>query len=275
MDILFSIEEVSKRFDTSGSRPLLVHASDLEYYICKYPFYPRDPKLLNEYLAFHFARIWNIRIPDLGIVQVHREHLPPEMLGMQLSYLSIENPLVGLKQVEDVMELIDPASEGISDSILKKHSKLEFLKIALFDLWLSNEDRNCGNMNLLVNFQDDVIAPIAIDHEKIFNSGSPFGQIYALSYEETLFYSRLFHCLFRSRRKNNLDMFDQIGASLQPYVSRCQQELKTIVDGIPREWGFDSDEIYEALSNGVFSPDWIEEVARTYHEYLSLMTQKP
>ena len=275
MNRLFSIEEVSKRFDTSGSRPLLVHASDLEYYICKYPFYPRDPKLLNEYLAFHFARIWDIRIPNLGIVQVQRDHLPPEMLGMQLSYLSIENPMVGLKQVDDVMELIDPASEGISDSILRKHSKLEFLKIALFDLWLSNEDRNCGNMNLLVNFQDDVIAPIAIDHEKIFNSGSPFGQIYALSYEETLFYSRLFHCLFRSMRRNNLEMFNQISASLQPYVSRCQQELRTILDGIPREWGFDSDEIYEALSSRVFSPEWIEEVARTYQEYLSLMTQKP
>jgi len=55
MELLFSIEDVIKQFDTSGSRPLLVHASDMEFYICKYPYHSYDHKLLNEYLAYHFA----------------------------------------------------------------------------------------------------------------------------------------------------------------------------------------------------------------------------
>lgn len=107
MTNLVSIEEVSKRYETSGSRPLLVHASDMDYYICKYPFHPGDAKLLNEYLGYHFAKIWDIQIPDLGIVQLKPEHLPQSMLGMQLSYHSIIKPLVGLKLVPDVIEILD------------------------------------------------------------------------------------------------------------------------------------------------------------------------
>lgn len=147
------------------------------------------------------------------------------------------------------------------------------MKIALFDLWLSNEDRNCGNMNLLVNFQSEVISPIAIDHEKIFNSGTLFGQIYALTYEDSLFYSLLFHRLFPNRNSNNLKLFDEIGSSLQINVSNCQRHLASIVDGIPEEWSYTKDEIYKNLSDRIFSKNWIEEVEKTYREFISLMTQ--
>lgn len=275
MDHLVSIEEVTKRFDTSGSRPLLVHASNLEDYICKYPYHPNDPKLLNEYLAFHFARIWNIRIPDLALVQVSQEHLPQDMLGMGLSFISIQKPLVGSIQIPDVVEIIDMTSVGYSDSDLKKFNKSEFLKIALFDIWLSNEDRSCGNMNLLISQHEEVISPIAIDHEKIFNSGSPLSRLELIAYEDSLFYSNLFHRLFRSQKGKSLSLFEEIGASLQPYSSRCQRDLQSIIDSLPEEWGFDKDEIYSTLINGIFSEDWISKVGIAYEEFISLMTQNP
>lgn len=272
---LDSIEEVSKRFETSGSRPLLVHASDMEDYVCKYPFYPNDSKLLNEFLAFHFARLWNIRIPDLALVQVRQEHLPQDMLGMGLSYISIQKPLVGSHQITDVVEIIDKTTVGFSDSDLKKFNKIEFLKIALFDIWLSNEDRNCGNMNLLINQQEEVISPIAIDHEKIFNSRSPLRRIELITYEDSLFYSNLFHRLFRSQKGKNLRLFEEIGASLQPYTSRCQRDLQWIIDSLPEEWGFDKNEIYRSLIDGIFSEGWISEVGKAYKEFITLMTQNP
>lgn len=275
MNILVSIEEVSKRFETSGSRPLLVHTSDMEDYVCKYPYFPNDSKLLNEYLAFHFARLWNIRIPDLALVQVSLEHVPQDMLGMGLSYISIQKPLVGSRQIPDVVEIIDKTTVGISKSDLKKFNKYEFLKISLFDIWLSNEDRNCGNMNLLINQEDEVISPIAIDHEKIFNSGSPLRPLNLITYEDSLFYSNLFHRLFQSHKGKNLKLFEEIGASLQPYTSRCQQDLQSIIDGIPEEWGFNKDEIYRTLNFGILSQDWISEVHQAYREFILLMTNNP
>lgn len=275
MDRLVSIEEISKRFDTSGSRPLLVHASDMEDYVCKYPYHPNDSKLLNEFIAFHFARIWNIRIPELALVQVRQEHLPQDMLGMGLSYISIQKPLVGSLQITDVVEIIDKTSVGFSDSDLKKFNKFEFLKIALFDIWLSNEDRNCGNMNLLINQQEEAISPIAIDHEKIFNSRSPLSGIELITYEDSLFYSNLFHRLFRSQKGKNLRLFEEIGASLQPYTSRCQRDLQSIIDSLPEEWGFEKNEIYRSLIDGIFSEGWISEVGKAYKEFITLMIQNP
>lgn len=67
MQRLVSISEIEKKFETNGSRPILVLANDFEHYICKYPHFPNDSKLINEYLANQFARIWGIYVPANGI----------------------------------------------------------------------------------------------------------------------------------------------------------------------------------------------------------------
>lgn len=246
MERLVSIEEVEKKYSTGGSHPLLVHASDLEHYICKYPFFPGDHKLINEFLGYHFARLWDIRIPEMKLVNLKREHVPESLLGMGLTYRGIQNSLVGSFQLTDVTEIVDNLSEGIADAELRRYNRKEFLKIALFDIWLSNDDRNTGNMNLLIGMNEASIVPIAIDHEKIFNSGSPFGKIYELSYEDSLFYTKLFHRLFKSRKKY-LGMIEEISSSLQDYSTRCFENLREIVDSIPEEWGYNSDEIFKSL----------------------------
>lgn len=273
MERLVSIEEVEKKYSTGGSHPLLVHASDLEHYICKYPFFPGDHKLLNEFLGYHFARLWEIRIPEMKLVNLNREHVPENLLGMGLTYRGIQIVLVGSQHLTDVTEIVDNLSEGISDSELRKYDRKEFLKIALFDLWLSNDDRNTGNMNLLIGMNDASIVPIAIDHEKIFNSGSPFGKIYELSFEDSLFYSKLYHRLFQSRKKY-LSIIEEISSSLHDYQARCFENVREIVDSIPEEWGYDSDEILKSLKQGVFSEEWLTSVKRTFLEFASQMTQR-
>ncbi len=160
MDRLVSIQEVEKKFETLGSRPLLVHASDLEFYVTKYPFYPNDSKLLNEYLAFHFAKIWELPTPQMNLIDLKREHMPEKFLGMQLSYHSIEKVLIGSQQLSGVIELKDKFSEGYRKNDLRRFNKKLLLKIALFDIWLSNEDRNTGNLNLLVNWKGSELIPV-------------------------------------------------------------------------------------------------------------------
>ncbi|MEB2786378.1 HipA family kinase [Algoriphagus persicinus] len=273
MKRLVSIEKVEKKYATVGSHPLLVHASDLEHYICKYPFFPEDHKLINEFLAFHFARLWGIRTPEMNLVILKQEHLAESLIGQGLSFRSIQNPLVGSLQLEDVTEIFDHLAEGISEADLAKYDRKEFLKIALFDIWLSNEDRNTGNINLLLGINESSSVPIAIDHEKIFNSGSPFGKIYELTYEDSMFYTKLFHRLFRSRNKY-LRMIEEISSSLESYSTRCFDNLPEIIDDIPAEWGYNSEEIFEYLQQGIFSTEWLDSVKRSFNEFASLMTQR-
>ncbi len=209
----------------------------------------------------------------MKLVNLKREHVPENLLGMGLTYRGIQNDLVGSKLLTDVTEIVDSLSEGISDSELRKFDRKEFLKIALFDIWLSNDDRNTGNMNLPMGINEASIVPIAIDHEKIFNSGSPLVKIYELSFEDSLFYSKLYHRLFKSRKKY-LSIIEEISSSLHHYQARCFENLQKIVDSIPEEWGYHSDEIFESLKQGIFSEDWLTTVKRTFQEFTSQMTQR-
>lgn len=275
MELLFSIEEVNKRFETSGSRPLLVHASDMEFYICKYPYHPKDTKLLNEYLAYHFAKIWKLPIPEMKLIDLKREHLPENMLGMQLSYVSIQRPLIGSLKLEGISELVDKLITGYPSNVISKFDKEVLLKIALFDIWLSNEDRNTGNMNLLVNLESNVLTPIIIDNEKIFNSGSPFKPLVEITYEDSLFYTLFFHKLFGTRNRRNNELFSEIEASLHSFCSLCFNQLSQIVENIPDEWGYDKNLLLESLNRNLFSEEWIKIVRSTSLQFASLMTQKP
>ena len=126
MQRLVSISAIEKKFDTSGSRPILVLADDLEHYICKYPHFPNDSKLVNEYLGNRFAKIWGISVPEMAFVSVKRQHIPEHMLGDNLNYFNLENPLVGFKLIADVTEVMDKLSEGISSSELLKYRKRNF-----------------------------------------------------------------------------------------------------------------------------------------------------
>lgn len=275
MERLVSIQEVEKKFDTAGSRPLLVHASDLEFYVTKYPFFADDTKLLNEYLAYHFAKIWELPIPEMKLIILKREHLPEYMLGMQLSYISIEKPLIGSLHNKDVTELVDKFTEKYSAKVLSRFDKKLLLQIALFDIWLSNEDRNTGNMNLLVNLKSNVLTPILIDNEKIFNSGNPFKPLNEITYEDSLFYTLLFHKLGMVRNQSNVELLHDIEASLQSFCTLCVNQLHQIVKDIPDEWGFNKDLLHESLASHLFSERWINKVRITFLKFASLMTQKP
>lgn len=61
---------------------------------------------------------------------------------------------------------------------------------------------------------------------------------------------------------------------MHDYQARCFENIRQIVDSIPEEWGYNSDEIYESLQQGVFSEEWLTSVKRTFHEFASQMTQR-
>ncbi|SIS65516.1 HipA family kinase [Belliella pelovolcani] len=275
MDRLYSIEEVNKRYETAGSRPLLIHASDMEFYICKYPYHWQDSKLLNEYLAYNFAKIWGLPIPEMKLIDLKREHLPAQMLGMQLNYISIEVPLISSLKIQGITELIDEIAQGYTSNVISKFDKHLLLKIALFDIWLSNEDRNTGNMNLLINLDSNILKPILIDNEKIFNSGSLFRPLLEITYEDSLFYTYLFRKVFGSRNRRNIKLIHEIEASLQPLCSLCFSQLSQIVEQIPYEWGYDRNQVQESLNENLFSEEWMGRVRQTYLQFAGLMYQRP
>lgn len=268
MKQLTSISLIDKKYETAGSKPIRILASDLEHYICKYPFFPNDSKLVNEYLGHQFATIWGIRVPEMASIQIAREHLPETMLDGQLTYIAIESPVIGFRQINDVVEIKDHISDGISNTDLAKYQKDEFLQIALFDIWLSNDDRNCGNTNLLLQHAKNKFQPIAIDHEKIFNTGDLKKGIYELSYEDSLFYSKLYNRLF-SKSKKTSEYLEVLCGSLHTKIDNCKEKLEEIITGIPTEWISNKVLLSERLINNIFADKWLKKVENTFRAFAS------
>lgn len=74
MELLHTIQEVHKMFDTSGSSPLLVTCNDFNDWVCKYD--QHGQYLFNEVLAAEFAKFWEIRVPESAFIKVKDDHVP-------------------------------------------------------------------------------------------------------------------------------------------------------------------------------------------------------
>ncbi len=273
MRSLNSISQIEKKYETNGSKPFLILADDLEYYVCKYPRNPGDNKLINEFLGQRFAMEWGIKVPEVVNIHVLREHIPENMLGDGLNYLNLEKSIIGFKLIPDSTELMDNFSSGIDKNDLKKYDKEAFLNIALFDCWLSNDDRNHNNTNILVEYYNQHFSPIAIDHEAIFNTGFLAQPIYEQSYEDSLLYTALYHRLLPKSEKS-FKLIQNICASLQNKVEKCYNNLEGIIAEIPEDWLSNKEEIHQRLRKNIFTEEWLKVVENTFKSFASLTFKK-
>ncbi len=92
-------------------------------------------------------------------------------------------------------------------------NKADYLKIAFFDIWLSNEDRNQGNYNLLIDIENENQF-VPIDHDAIFNTGNLDKGLYLITLEDSLIYSGIFKSLFPKRS------FDE-----EEYITNIKNEV--------------------------------------------------
>lgn len=139
MNAVTASGEVLKVYQT-GDRPILVLCSDGYHYICKYkqPGYSAY-KLVNELVGGIFAKAWGIDTPVTCLV----ENDPIIWDDAGISH-DIAAPLLGSRKMEDVFDLGEFNCNQVEVS---ERTLFQLLRIALFDLWLANEDRTCNNYN--------------------------------------------------------------------------------------------------------------------------------
>lgn len=185
MKLLHSIKIIEKTYNT-GEEPVLVACDNQNSYICKYTRYSGSAnKLVCELLGAIFAEAWRLNTPEIAIVKVQHEHVPNNMSG---SYFS--KPVLGSLQQSNVVDITSATIPLITPS-----EKLcrQLMQIALFDLWLSNEDRNANNANLMYDMVNDNV--IAIDYGCCFNTATFDYPLSLLTESESILCSDLFQHL--------------------------------------------------------------------------------
>lgn len=263
--ILKSIQTAVRRFETNGSKPILVTCSDLNDYVCKYNAQGGTPnRLLCEYIGAYMCKLWGVGIPDFAFVKVSIEHIAEEWA---IPYRTWEQNCFGVKYNESYVEITRITT---IDGALRKRfpTRHDLLYIALFDLWLSNEDRSESNYNLLHNIADsNKLVPI--DHESIFNFCNISFEIVGIDIFDSIISSTLFHKLF-IRKDLDGGLLDEIEKKFYIYTQKCEDEVEGILAQIPLDWGVDIESLRLKFQKEIFSAKWKKE---TFDRFLSFIQQ--
>jgi len=272
LEVVHSISSPEKVFETSGSKPALILCDDLNFYVCKYNRQPggEAKKLFHEYLAGSFARLWGLAVPDFSLVIVNPQHIEGQ------DYLQpafFHTPCFGSKYNGRFSEV--DQFYGERKASMKKlfgHRK-EFLRIALFDIWMANEDRNFNNFNLLVDIENKYRF-VPIDHDAIFNTGNLDKKLTLLSDNETLISTDLTRILFSSKELCNQIYLEEIKNEYYLCISVCKSHLTQILADIPVEWNVNVVDYQNLIVTNLFNDAWTKSCYRHFLELLQLESQR-
>lgn len=242
-------------FET-GDNPILVTCTDFSDWVCKHGRLQSRP-LFHELMGSRFAQLWNLRTPPISLIEVSPDHLSQDYLNI-VQPAFFRKPCFGSSYIVDGNILNDTWLPSFRKASFRKKlkNKNDLLKIGLFDLWLGNDDRHQGNMNLLL----DQVRPkelyfTVFDHGAIFNTGTLSRGLVLLSEDETIISSQFSRLLFG--RLNNLSQIvDNIVEDFYLCVDRCEDNLGDILNDIPDEWGLDIADLEALMREHLFNDEW-------------------
>ena len=259
-------------YQTGGSHPILVECDDLNTYLTKYATNATAYNLFNEYIGSSFLKLWNLHTPDFDFIQVSRQHINTELFPT-LNVNNFDTICFGTKfsrNYSDIHTLtIDIIKQPIN--ILEKN-KLELLLIALFDIWICNEDRTANNPNLMYDSeQNNRFVPI--DHQYIFNSSNLQYSLYQINWYDSILYHKF---CFSFLQKSDLTAFKlgNIEQKFYFFLEKCHSNLKQIVSQMPQQWNIDQNKMLLKLEKQLFSDSWKKQTWQTFCDFLQELSKQ-
>jgi hypothetical protein len=267
-NILNSIQEIYEVIQTNGSMPVRVMCSDMKEYICKYSN-PTCSQLVKELIASKFLKIWGIHTPEVALVKIHPHHLPQQKLERRQSLRQFEKLCFGSLVMPNT-EICTPIQMNARANVQNPGLKEDILKIALFDIWMANDDRTLNNPNLLMMIGSEQEKRfVAIDHAAVFNTGFLDRPLYEQSFEDSLLYAPWIQSMFSNTRQEHL-LFENTIQFFHQAVENCKNQLPSIVASIPGEWLAEPEVFQERCSNALFSASWLHSVEDSFRTFAPL-----
>lgn len=216
----------SERMFTTGDNPILVTCSDMSDWVCKHGrMY--STVLFSEVIGSTFAELWDLKTPQISFINVLKEHLPIEHLNV-VQPAFFNKPCFGSLFIEESQVIDKTLLPSFRNAVFRSKimNKTDLLKIALFDIWLGNEDRHHGNSNLLLDqtLTNEYYFNV-FDHGAIFNSNALTYGIQLISDNESIICSDLTNILFR-KGKGLTKIVDNIVKDFYICTLKCEKSIK-------------------------------------------------
>lgn len=176
--------------------------------------------------------------------------------------------MFGSKYVKNSKDVDNFISRGFNKKYFDDKTLFNFLKIAIFDLWMANEDRVINNPNLLVSPKGYAIDIIAYDHEKCFNSNSGMA-LCQLTAEDSILQHEILK-LFTRKETNYYRIIEQVCLQFENYSSKCKKTYKAFFDNVPKDWVIDYNYFIDYFESNLFSKKWIEDTKKNFRGIIGL-----
>jgi len=267
-----SIEAPSKLYETN-TRPILISVSDNEYssYVVKHNN-GRIPceKLAYELIAYFFLKIWNLNTPKASIIQVDSSHVQ-NISSNRYQPRFFRTPCWGTIFHSESTEFLQFFEQLPYYEREKFNASIDLLRIVLFDLWVSNDDRTANNPNILVVSTTRGFEFWPIDHEAIFNGNNLDQGLYELSLHDTLLYHPALKNLLGRTLKDS-QVLEELIEDAYVCINLCQENITQILSLLPKEWGINNINLEQSLQLNLFSDDWVFKLRNTF---LTLIQELP
>jgi len=229
-------------------------------YICKYMRSSSAAyKLVCELIGSQMAMAWQLETPDVAFVRIRTEH----WAGRFVQH-SISAPTIGCKLLEGVVD-ITPSTYSDVETTFSMLRQL--MKIALFDFWIANEDRNANNANLLYDVRYGSL--VSIDYGCILNTATFDYAMTQLTMTDTILWSDLFQHLTKGKDKTIIEaIVCEFKEMFTACLKRSQRQVKPIVEQLPKEWNVSGSVVEEKLQQ-LFDEQWITGVWNNFMECLN------
>lgn len=257
LPLLESVKSIERQYRT-GEEPVLVMCSDKNAYICKYMRSSSAAyKMVCEFVGSQMAQAWAINTPDVALVKIKQEH----WAGCFVQH-NHNAPAFGSCQMYGVIDVTPSTYCEVKRSAAMLR---QLLKIALFDFWIANEDRNANNANLLYDIEKEQL--VSIDYGCIFNTATYEFPMSQLTSTDTILWSDLFKHL--ARGESAIDaMVKDLEINYKECIKRSRKCATQILDTLPSEWNVPARTVEEKMEQ-LFEKEWIDNVWTNFTECLN------
>ena len=256
--LLHSAKRIEQQFHT-GEEPVLVMCSDVNTYVCKYMRSSAAAyKLVCELIGASMAKAWHLNSPDIVLVRIKNPHWD----GISLSH-SISAPALGSRWMDGVIDITPSTFAKVPANV---DTFQQLVKIALFDFWMANEDRNANNANLMYDVANGQL--VSIDYGCIFNTATFDYPLSQLTSTDTILWSDLFAHLKQNQEKTYSKIIEVFKGEFDKNIQLCSCLTSEIIDEIPQEWNVPHAIIKEKIDQ-LFDDNWTKEVWNNFIECLN------
>lgn len=264
------VTSIIKQYNTDGHSPYLVLTSDFEKYVLKTLNTIQDKSsLTKEFLCDSFLRHWGLHLPNIATLKLCDEliHSPSLNLNIRFSY---SNFYFGSELQPDAIDLHLLISANGKVPFRKILNPSDLLKIALFDIWIENDDRKPSNNNLLLCPHNKGLFITPIDHAFTFasmNLNQLNPEFVSFSDNDSIIYSPLGHSIIRNLKINS-KWLSQSKENFYICISKIEDNFQHICDYLPPEFHLANNE-KDSLHAFLFNEKRNKEVFEQFKYILS------